>query len=134
MTHEEAFKQLSAQMAEYDADPDKAYKPLYGNPDALRALLGGYEAEARDSKARKETDLTPIYTCGGHGGYYDDDDEDFWCPMCHEHLGTHKGYATICTRCGQHINSDSEPIYEYREMYHSVIEWRGPEPGGEENQ
>lgn len=90
------------------------------------------EAAEIDSEKRKETVLTPIYTCGGHGGYYDDDDEDFWCPMCHTHLGTHRGYTTECPTCGQKINSDSEPCYEYQAMYKSGIEWPVPRDEGKE--
>lgn len=76
------------------------------------------------SSLRKSIPLTPIYTSGGHG-HYDDDDEDFWCPICHAHLGTHRGYQTTCQRCGQSINPDSEPCYEYKDMRNSEKQWRG---------
>lgn len=114
--------------------------------DDFEALLAGYQqvksdlAEAKrrekaaveDSTLRKGTELTPIYTCGGHMGYDDDDDEDFWCPICHAHLGTHRGYKTTCPRCGQQVNHDSEPLYNYRDMKESESEWRGPEQEGGE--
>lgn len=86
-------------------------------------------AAVEDSTLRKGAELTPIYTCGGHGGYCDDDDEDFWCPVCHAHLGTHRGYQTTCPRCDQRINSDSEPLYNYRDMRKSEADWRGPVAG-----
>ncbi|WP_312611343.1 hypothetical protein [Oscillibacter sp.] len=88
-------------------------------------------AAVEDSALRKSTELTPIYTCGGHGGYYDDDDEDFWCPICHAHLGTHKGFETTCPRCGQRVNHDSEPLYNYRDMRESEADWRGQGVGEE---
>ena len=91
------------------------------------------KAAVEDSALRKSTELTPIYTCGGHGGYYDDDDEDFWCPICHAHLGTHRGFNTTCPRCGQRVNSDSEPPYNYRDMRKSEEEWRGQHEAGEES-
>ena len=42
----------------------------------------------KQQQARKRTELTPIYTCGGHSMSmdWDDDDEDFWCPICHVYI------------------------------------------------
>ena len=106
--------------------------------DALIARVEKAEAErdaaVAENEFRKNRELTPIYTLGGHG-YPDDDDEDFWCPVCCEHLGTHKGYLATCPRCGQSINSDPEAIFEYREMKNTTFDklpqnWRGRDDNG----
>lgn len=103
------------------------------NLERLTAERDAAMRRAEAERARKQTKLTPIYTCGGHSlsKDWDDDDEDFWCPICHTHIGTHCGYAAECPKCGQAINTDSEPCYNYRDMKNSKREWRGPEPGGE---
>lgn len=91
----------------------------FASCEKLQAALSRVEAErdaaVEENEFRKHTILTPLYTCGGHG-YSDDDDENFWCPVCRQHLGTHRGFVTTCPRCGQEINSDGEPCWDYDEL------------------
>lgn len=88
----------------------------------IECLTAERDEAVRENKVRKSIELTPIYTCGGHG-YEDDDNEDYWCPICHNHLGTHRGYEIVCAKCKQSINSDSEPLFNYRDMLNSERDW-----------
>ncbi len=76
----------------------------------------------QELKLRKSNPIEPIYTTGGHG-YEDDDDEDFWCPICHEHLGTHHGWDETCSLCGQTIKQSFDNRYTFEQMASSSLHY-----------
>lgn len=57
------------------------------------------------------------------GGYEcpDDDNEDFWCPVCHSWLGDYRHYERKCQNCGQTI-ADFDAEYTRAEILKT--QWR----------
>jgi len=79
-------------------------------------LLSIIDRQQEEIEKRTSSPLQPIMTYGGHGYSDDDDDEDYWCPICHKHLGTHTGFDLTCVNCGQLIDPKEYHSYTYFDM------------------
>lgn len=112
-------------------EPDKVYIYLSHAQAAAQQLQAERDAAVEENEFRKKRELVPLYTSGGHG-YMDDDDEDFWCPICFARVGTHRGHKKECPRCGQHITEDTDPCWQYANLKDTTFDnlpeaWRGPQ-------